>query len=105
MVDWSEAGSIAAVISALYLPFVLSPTAYGALQAVGRWLGGFIWPRASQCKRLCWDDIPDGTLHDCESKARPYYNLNACHCGAGTLDQVFNRAMNGTSETFVPKPK
>ncbi|KAL8753782.1 MAG: hypothetical protein Q9199_004804 [Rusavskia elegans] len=106
MVDWSEAGGIAAVVSSLYLPFVLSPTAYGALKASGRWLGGYIWPSASQCRRLCWEDVPDGKLHDCGT---PYYILSDCHCGARTLDRVFNKAMtstvSGTSVKFVPKPK
>ncbi|KAL8649155.1 MAG: hypothetical protein Q9226_005691 [Calogaya cf. arnoldii] len=105
MVNWSEAGGIAAVVSALYLPFVLSPTAYGALKATVRWLGGFIWPAASQCRRLCWEDIPDGPLHDCGTLATSYYNPIDCYCGARTLDEVFNKAMNASSAKLVPKPK
>ncbi|KAL8847979.1 MAG: hypothetical protein Q9221_006995 [Calogaya cf. arnoldii] len=81
MVNWSEAGGIAAVVSALYLPFVLSPTAYGALKAT--------------------EDV----LHDCGTLAAPYINSVDCYCGARTLDDVFNKAIVGNSVKLVPKPK
>ena len=67
MVDWSQAGGVAAVISALYLPFVLSPTAAAALYSTGRALAQWVWPATALCERLLWDDIPDGLIHGCSA--------------------------------------
>ncbi|KAI4241180.1 MAG: hypothetical protein L6R40_004716 [Gallowayella cf. fulva] len=108
MVNWEEAGGIAAVVSAMYLPFVLSETAYSVLQASGRVLAGYVWPAKSQCKRMCWDNIPDGRVHDCPTSVGPYYNPNrTCYCGARTLDDVFNKASTSASNPskLVSKPK
>ena len=110
MVDWSQAGGVAAVVSALYLPFVLSPTAATALYRAGRSLARWVWPASALCERLLWEDVPDGLIHDCSATA------NACShselhrsskgCWEETLAKVFSRGWISSSRRnqMVPKP-
>ena len=109
MVDWDLAGNIAAVVAVLYLPFILSPTAYGALERSGRWLAKGLWPAGSYCRCLSWDDVPEGKIHECPNSTRsyPFPFHTDCFCPAESLQKTFTKAFaapNGRQK-FVEKPK
>ncbi len=113
MVDWSNAGGFAAVVSALYLPFILSPTASAYLYRAGRSVVKLIWPTSALCETLFWDDVPDGNLHECNNcTGRTNTRLHLAHHDKGTecwremLANAFSRAwiLPGRRQRLVPKP-
>lgn len=95
MVDWNQAGSISAVISALYLPFVLSPMAAAAFYNIGRNLVVWLRPSSALCERLLWEDIPDGLVHDCSAGTNPHshpvFHDGGEACWRDTLAIVISR--------------
>lgn len=110
MVDWSQAGGVAAVISALYLPFILSPTATTALYRVARTLAQWLWPALALCERLLWEDIPEGLIHDCSAVTDSCSHLklhgSSTGCWGETLAKVFSRGWSSSSRRnqMIPKP-
>lgn len=98
---------IAAFMVAFLTMFVsASPAAQALLQKSIRSLVCLLRPNHGHCRRLLWEDIPDGLLHQCHPlchHVQASQDHDPSYCWDSSLGQVFTKAWDsvGSNSTVV----
>ena len=106
MAYWLAVGAAGTII---IVAVSLSQRGQIAYESSRGWLEGHRRPAALVCRRISWDDVPGGKIHNCRAPYAPYWvNRDGhCRCQVDSLEAVYTEAFAVPEgpQNLVPKPQ